>query len=53
MEEKEKNGQTENAAEEKNSASAAKTKQVSEKWPEETIEDLDDYIELHGVHIRQ
>ncbi len=48
MEEK-KNRNTE---EEKNTAEE-KTPELSPTWAEENIQDLDDFIESQGIHIRQ
>ena len=43
-------------AEEQEKKTAAETEQpyqVSETWAEETISDLDDFIESQGIYIRQ
>lgn len=53
--EKMKNKQTENAAE--HDGRSARTmpdqQEVSKTWAQETIADLDDFIESQGIYIRQ
>lgn len=38
---------------EKDKADAAPKGPISETWAEETIVDLDDYIESQGIYLRQ
>lgn len=47
---KKKNGQT---AEELSTEQTGLQEHVSETWAEETIADLDDFIESQGIYIRQ
>lgn len=51
--EKKLQGMKEAAVQGKMSSDDAKETQISESWAEETIADLDDFIESQGIYIRQ